>query len=54
VIRFGENEISVTLSMGLAQYRIHREEWQGFLSRADAALYQAKSRGRNRWMIAEE
>jgi diguanylate cyclase (GGDEF)-like protein len=53
-IQAGEIEISITLSMGLAQYRIQREDWQGFLSRADAAMYQAKKSGRNRWVIAEE
>ena len=54
VIPSGENEIRITVSMGLAQYRIHHEDWQSFLSRADAALYQAKNAGRNRWVIAEE
>jgi diguanylate cyclase (GGDEF)-like protein len=54
VIQTGENDIRVTLSMGLAQYRIHREDWEGFLSRADAALYDAKKSGRNRWVIAED
>lgn len=54
VIPSGEDEIRITLSLGLAQYRIHQEDWQGFLSRADAALYQAKKNGRNRWAIAEE
>jgi diguanylate cyclase (GGDEF)-like protein len=54
VIQSGEIEIKVTLSMGLAQYQIHREDWQSFLSRADAALYQAKNNGRNCWVIAEE
>jgi diguanylate cyclase (GGDEF)-like protein len=54
VIPSGENEIRITISMGLAQYRIHREDWQSLLSRADAALYQAKNGGRNRWAIAKE
>ena len=54
VVPSGENEIRITVSMGLAQYRIHHEDWQSFLSRADAALYQAKNAGRNRWVIAEE
>ena len=54
VIPSGENEIRITVSMGVAQYRIHREDWQSFLSRADAALYQAKNGGRNRWVTAKE
>jgi len=54
VIPSGENEIRITVSMGLAQYRIHHEDWQSFLSRADTALYQAKNAGRNRWAIAKE
>jgi diguanylate cyclase (GGDEF)-like protein len=54
VIPTSESEIRITLSIGLAQYRIHHEDWQSFLSRADAALYQAKRSGRNRWVIAEE
>jgi diguanylate cyclase (GGDEF)-like protein len=54
VIPFGESQIGITLSIGLAQYRIHREDWQSFISRADAALYQAKHKGRNQWEIAEE
>jgi diguanylate cyclase (GGDEF)-like protein len=54
VIPSGEHEIKVTLSIGLAQYKIHQEDWQAFLRRADSALYQAKNHGRNRWMIAKE
>jgi diguanylate cyclase (GGDEF)-like protein len=54
VIQSGEIEIRLTLSMGLAQYQIHHEDWQSFISRADAALYQAKNSGRNQWAIAEE
>lgn len=51
--RTGEQEIAVTISIGVAQYRVHREDWQAFLSRADAALYQAKQNGRDRWAVAE-
>ena len=54
VIQSGKIRIKLTLSMGLAQYKIHNEDWQSFLSRADTALYQAKNSGRNRWMVAEE
>jgi diguanylate cyclase (GGDEF)-like protein len=54
VIESGGNHLNVTVSLGLAQYKIHNEDWEAFLSRADAALYQAKNKGRNQWVAAEE
>jgi diguanylate cyclase (GGDEF)-like protein len=53
-IQIGEKEIIVTVSMGIAQYKIHKEDWQSLLNRADAALYQAKNNGRDQWVISEE
>jgi diguanylate cyclase (GGDEF)-like protein len=53
-IRSGEQEIAVTISMGIAQYKIHNEDWETFLSRADAALYQAKHSGRDQWVVSED
>jgi diguanylate cyclase (GGDEF)-like protein len=38
---------SISLSIGVAQYR-HGEKITDLIARADAALYQAKQRGRNR------
>ena len=54
VIKSGEHDISLTVSLGVAQYKVHEEGWQAFLSRADKALYQAKNNGRNQWAVAEE
>jgi diguanylate cyclase (GGDEF)-like protein len=54
LIKSGEREIALTISIGIAQYRIHKEDWEALLSRADAALYQAKHNGRNQWVVAEE
>jgi diguanylate cyclase (GGDEF)-like protein len=54
LIRSGQQEIGVTVSIGVAQYKIHKEDWEAFLGRADAALYQAKRNGRDRWAVAEE
>lgn len=48
------NVLSVTISIGVAQFRAGQENWEGFLHRADEALYQAKKAGRDRWMVAEE
>lgn len=53
-IKSGEQEIAITVSVGVAQYKIHNEDWQGLLNRADAALYEAKNSGRDRWVAAEE
>jgi len=53
LIRCNEEEISLTISIGIAQYKNHEEDWQVFLSRADAALYQAKNNGRDQWAVSE-
>jgi diguanylate cyclase (GGDEF)-like protein len=43
--------IQVTVSIGVAQLQ-RKEDAEGWLSRADAALYQAKGRGRNQVIAA--
>ena len=53
-IPIGEQDISVTVSIGIAQYKLHKEDWQSLLNRADAALYKAKNAGRDRWVVSEE
>jgi diguanylate cyclase (GGDEF)-like protein len=53
-IKAGKQEIALTVSLGVAQYKIQKEDWEAFLSRADAALYQAKNSGRNQWAVSEE
>jgi diguanylate cyclase (GGDEF)-like protein len=53
-IQAGERAIAITVSIGIAQYKIHNEDWQGLLNRADTALYQAKNNGRDQWAVAEE
>lgn len=54
LIKSGEHEIILTISIGVAQYKVHKEDWQSFLSRADNALYQAKNGGRNQWAVSGE
>jgi diguanylate cyclase (GGDEF)-like protein len=46
--------LSITISVGIARHRIGREDWQQFLNRAEQALIQAKSGGRDRCVVAEE
>jgi len=54
LIKSGDQEIAVTVSIGIAQYQIHNEDWETLLNRADAALYKAKHNGRDQWIAAEE
>jgi diguanylate cyclase (GGDEF)-like protein len=54
LIKAGEHKIAVTVSIGIAQYKIHNEDWESLLNRADAALYKAKHNGRDQWAAAEE
>jgi len=53
-IKSVDQEIAVTVSIGIAQYQIHNEDWETLLNRADAALYKAKHNGRDQWVAAEE
>ena len=48
-----QKQISVTFSIGVAQYKIGHENWEQFLHRADTAMYQAKNDGRDQWSVAE-
>ena len=54
MIKTGEQEIALTVSIGVAQYKIHKEDWEAFLRRADTALYRAKNNGRNQWAVSED
>jgi len=49
-----DHTFNVTVSIGVAQYRIGDENWESILHRADEALYKAKKMGRDRWVVAEE
>jgi len=52
-IEVNNHVLSVTISVGIAQFRVGQENWEGFLHRADEALYEAKNNGRDRWVVAE-
>lgn len=52
-IAFDGASIAMTISGGLACFPDHADSVEGLISAADAALYQAKDRGRNRLEVAE-
>lgn len=54
LIKSGEKDIKISVSIGVAQYKVHREDWQALLNRADEALYKAKNNGRDQWVASEE
>ena len=53
-IEANDKVLSVTISIGIAQFRIGQENWEGFLHRADEALYKAKDNGRDQWAVADD
>lgn len=46
-------EIKTTISMGIAELKHGADTWETLLNRADAALYEAKNAGRDRWEIGK-
>lgn len=52
VLTYEEHKISLTVSIGLAQYRDGESGIEEPLARADAAVYDAKKAGRNRVSVA--
>jgi diguanylate cyclase (GGDEF)-like protein len=41
-------ELSIRISIGVAQLSLQEENWEALIKRADQALYRAKAAGRNR------
>lgn len=52
-IQMKDEEIQVTVSIGIAEYRNGEDSWHSLLKRADNAMFTAKNLGRDRWVIGE-
>ena len=52
-ITLDDPRLAITASVGVASYPSHANDAEGLLRAADVALYQAKTAGRNRVMVAE-
>lgn len=52
-IQIQEHNVTVTVSIGIAQFRNGVDTWDTLLNRADNAMYEAKRGGRNRWVVDE-
>jgi diguanylate cyclase (GGDEF)-like protein len=46
-IQAGDQQIGLTASFGVVEWRADQESWDDLVKRADQALYQAKNRGRD-------
>ena len=53
VIQAHGHSLQVTISIGIAEYEYGVDTWESLLNRADTALYEAKSSGRDRWAVAD-
>ena len=52
VFTFGDRQFHITISLGVAEYDEETTTLEALIGRADSALYQAKSAGRNRVICA--
>lgn len=53
-VSVGEDQLSATVSIGVAAFPVHGSSGEEVLHTADKALYQAKETGRNRVVVWEE
>lgn len=52
-LRYQEQELKVTVSLGVAELSADMERYDRLIAQADERLYQSKRAGRNRWTASE-
>jgi len=52
-VHVNNHVLSVTISIGVAQFQPGADTWDSLLNRADNAMYEAKSNGRDRLFVAK-
>ncbi|MBN8656091.1 MAG: sensor domain-containing diguanylate cyclase [Anaerolineae bacterium] len=53
VMRSKDQDLQVTISIGIAQFKIGEDSWHSLLKRADNAMFEAKNNGRDRWVFGD-
>jgi diguanylate cyclase (GGDEF)-like protein len=52
-VQVNDHIVNVTISIGVAQFQPGVDTWDTLLNRADNAMYDAKSNGRDCWVVAK-
>jgi diguanylate cyclase (GGDEF)-like protein len=52
VIQIPKHVLQITVSIGIAEFKHETDTWEDLINRADTAMYEAKSSGRDRWVLA--
>ncbi len=53
VIQIPKHVLQITVSIGIAEFKHSSDSWEDLINRADTAMYEAKSTGRDRWVVAQ-
>ena len=53
VMHSREYSLQVTISIGIAQFRLGEDSWHSLLKRADNAMFEAKRGGLDRWVVGD-
>ena len=53
VMHSKDHDLQVTISIGIAQFKVGEDSWHSLLKRADNAMFEAKNNGRDRWVLGD-